>query len=96
MGFSSLSLLCEFSLMHNHVHQNLNSGAQNLGHFKHQSVKDSDIEACVFASVSLFIELEFFSRPTPKAGHELQTELNTRRRIMNDGPSAEPETVTGP
>ena len=25
----------------------------------------------------------FFSRPLPKAGRELQTELNTRRRITN-------------
>ena len=39
----------------------------------------------------------FFSRPSPKAGRELQTELNTRRRrMMEGGPLAEPEPVTGP
>ena len=38
----------------------------------------------------------FFSRPSPKAGRELQTELNTR--IMNGGRRtlSEPEPVTGP
>ena len=39
----------------------------------------------------------FFSRPSPKAGRELQTELKTRRRrMMEGGPLAEPEPVTGP
>ena len=38
-----------------------------------------------------------FSRPSPKAGRELQTVSNTKR-MMNDGPLAknQPEPVTGP
>ena len=40
----------------------------------------------------------FFSRPSPKAGHELQTALDTMREEEDDGPLAknQPEPVTGP
>ena len=40
----------------------------------------------------------FFSRPSPKAGRELQTELDRRRMMEGGGPLAkdQPEPVTGP
>ena len=47
----------------------------------------------MFATIHLEWTLEhlirvlFFSRPLPKAGRELQTELNTRM-MKNDGPLA--------
>ena len=38
----------------------------------------------------------FFSRPSPKAGRELQTVFDTRMMKDGGGPLAEPEPVTGP
>ena len=52
----------------------------------------------IFLEVTFKIVLQlnnqFFSRPLPKAGRELQTELN-RKRIMNNGGKtlSEPEPV---